>query len=95
MRKEDDFSSAKRAKDVPHLANLQAEAARAGQDVRLIGTGIAHEEKLLTVSLKGTRRLLEPLENKYRLAEFLATLEPSTDNFPEIEDPPIEPEDIF
>jgi len=28
MRKEYDFSSAKRAKDVPHLAKLQAEASR-------------------------------------------------------------------
>lgn len=28
MRKEYDFSGAKRAKDVPHLAKLQAEAAR-------------------------------------------------------------------
>ena len=28
MRKEYDFSTAKRAKDVPHLAKLQAEAAR-------------------------------------------------------------------
>ena len=28
MRKQDDFSKAKRAKDIPHLARLQAEAKR-------------------------------------------------------------------
>jgi len=31
MRKEYDFTHAKRAKDVPHLAKLQAEAAKSGK----------------------------------------------------------------
>ncbi len=45
---------------------------------------------------EGARLIVEPVETKKnRLAEFLATLEPSTEDFPEIEDSPIEPVDIF
>lgn len=36
MRKEYDFTSARRAKDVPHLAKLQAEAARGKSRITIL-----------------------------------------------------------
>lgn len=36
MRKEYDFTNAKRAKDVPHLAKLQAEAARSKTRITML-----------------------------------------------------------
>lgn len=41
------------------------------------------------------RLVLEPVRRPSRLAEVLAGLDPLDDEFPIIEDPPTEPEDIF
>ena len=39
--------------------------------------------------------ILEPVSAKNRLVELLKTLEPIQEEFPEMEDPPVEDEDIF
>ncbi|HXU29373.1 MAG TPA: AbrB/MazE/SpoVT family DNA-binding domain-containing protein [Thermoanaerobaculia bacterium] len=45
---------------------------------------------------EGDRLVVEPVPRKRnRLSEFLATLPPTGYEIPEIEDPPIEPEEIF
>ena len=43
----------------------------------------------------GKRLILEPVSAKNRLVELLKTLEPIQEEFPEMEDPPAEDEDIF
>jgi antitoxin VapB len=43
----------------------------------------------------GDRLIIEPREKKTSLLEWLATLEPLDEAFPEIPDPPTEPENIF
>lgn len=45
---------------------------------------------------EGDRLIVEPVPRKRnRLSEFLATLPPTGEILPEIEDPPVEPEDVF
>jgi antitoxin VapB len=44
---------------------------------------------------EGDTLIIEPAEKKTDLLEWLATLEPIKEEFPEIPDPPTEPEDIF
>lgn len=45
---------------------------------------------------EGDRLIVEPVPRKRnRLSEFLATLPPAGEGLPEIEDPPVEPEDVF
>ena len=43
----------------------------------------------------GKRLILEPVRAKNRLVELLKTLEPIQEEFPEMEDPPVEDVDIF
>ena len=43
----------------------------------------------------GKRLILEPVSAKNRLVELLKTLEPIQEEFTEMEDPPVEDEDIF
>jgi antitoxin VapB len=44
---------------------------------------------------QGDRLIIEPLRKENRLAELLASWEPIEDDFPEVDDPPVKPEDIF
>jgi antitoxin VapB len=44
---------------------------------------------------EGDKLIIEPAKKKTDLLEWLATLEPLDEEFPEIPDPPTEPEDIF
>ena len=44
---------------------------------------------------EGNRLILEPVGTQNRLVELLMTLEPIQEDFPEIEDPPVQDEDIF
>lgn len=43
----------------------------------------------------GHRLIVEPVKRPNTLAELLASWEPLDEEFPEIEDPPVKPEDIF
>ena len=43
----------------------------------------------------GDRLIVEPVKKPSGLAELLASWEPLDEEFPEIEDPPVKPEDIF
>jgi antitoxin VapB len=43
----------------------------------------------------GKRLILEPVNAENRLVELLKTLEPIQEEFPEMEDPPTDDEDIF
>lgn len=50
----------------------------------------------VTLHREGDRLIVEPVERKRnRLAELLATLPPLAQELPDIEDPPVEPEDVF
>jgi antitoxin VapB len=44
---------------------------------------------------EGHRLIVEPVKKPNGLAELLASWEPLEEEFPEIEDPPVQPEDIF
>lgn len=44
---------------------------------------------------EGDKIVIEPKQKKSSLLEWLAMLEPLDEQFPEIPDPPTEPEDIF
>jgi len=53
------------------------------------------EGDTVTIRKQGNRLILEPVRPKSRsLLEFLATLEPIDEEFPEIDDPPPEPVDL-
>ncbi len=43
---------------------------------------------------EGDKLIIEPAEKKTNLLEWLATLEPIEEDFPEIPDPPPEPVDL-
>lgn len=43
----------------------------------------------------GDRLIVEPVKKYNNLAELLASWEDIEEEFPEIEDPPVKPEDIF
>ena len=43
----------------------------------------------------GKRLIIEPVSAKNRLVELLKTLEPIQTKIPELEDPPVEDEEIF
>ena len=43
----------------------------------------------------GKRLIIEPVSAKNRLVELLKTLEPIQEEIPEMEDPPVEDEEIF
>jgi antitoxin VapB len=44
---------------------------------------------------EGDRLIVEPVKKRRTLLEILATLEPIDEEFPEIEDPPVQDENIF
>ena len=44
---------------------------------------------------EGDRLIVEPVRKPNGLAELLASWEPLDEEFPTIEDPPVQPEDIF
>ncbi|KAB2932588.1 MAG: antitoxin [Candidatus Contendobacter sp.] len=44
---------------------------------------------------EGDRLIVEPVKKPNGLAELLASWEPLDEEFPTIEDPPVQPEDIF
>lgn len=44
---------------------------------------------------EGDRLIVEPVQKPETLAELLAIWEPAAEEFPEIEDPPVRPQDIF
>lgn len=47
------------------------------------------------VRKEGGRLIVEPVARKRDLRELLATLEPLDEDFPEIEDSPVQDEDVF
>lgn len=50
----------------------------------------------VTVHREGTRLIVEAVARpRNRLAELLRTMTPVLEEFPEIPDPPVEPEDFF
>jgi len=44
---------------------------------------------------EGTRLIIEPVAQKNRLIALLETMQPLAEDFPEIDDPPANDEDIF
>ena len=44
---------------------------------------------------EGTRLIIEPVAQKNRLIALLETMQPLAEDFPEIDDPPAQDEDIF
>ena len=89
------------ASPVPHKPTTPANTS---QHIRLIrvqhhqAIHIPHAFELpgteAIISQEGDRLIIEPIR-KRGLAAFLDSLEPIDEDFPEIEDPPPEPEDIF
>ncbi len=68
--------------------NGRNQAVRIPREFELPGEdAIMHKE--------GDKLIIEPAEKKTDLLEWLATLEPIKEKFPEIPDPPTESEDIF
>ena len=48
-----------------------------------------------TIHREGHRLIVEPVHHPDQLLSLLATLEPLNDDFPAIDDPPPEDEDLF
>lgn len=48
-----------------------------------------------TVRKDGNRLIVEPVQRKLSLTEWLASLEPVDEDIAEIDDPPAESEDVF
>jgi len=67
--------------------NGRNQAIRIPRDFELPG-------KEAIIRKQGDRLIIEPAQGK-SLSELLASWEPLVENFPEIQDPPAEPEDIF
>lgn len=67
--------------------NGRNQAVRIPRDMELPG-----EEAV--IRKEGERLIIEPAESR-SLVEFLKTLEPLDIDFPEIDDPPPEPVDLF
>ena len=54
-----------------------------------------HDEEVI-VHREGNRLIVEPVpRHKRDLREILGTLEPLDEDFPEVEDPPVQDEDFF
>jgi antitoxin VapB len=68
--------------------NGRSQAVRIPREFELPG-------KEATIRKEGEKLIIEPRQTKSSLLEWLATLEPLKDEFPEIPDPPTEPEDVF
>lgn len=49
----------------------------------------------VTIHREDRRLIIEPVDRKPSLAEVLSRLAPLEEEFPNIEDPPVEPEDIL
>ncbi len=54
---------------------------------------LAAEE--VTIFREGLRLIIEPVERTPSLSEVLSRLEPLEEDFPEIADPPSQPEDLL
>jgi antitoxin VapB len=68
--------------------NGRNQAVRIPREFELPGNEvIIHKE--------GDRLIVEPVKKPNGLAELLASWEPLDEEFPEIEDPPVQPENIF
>ncbi len=67
--------------------NGRNQAIRIPRDFELPG-------KEAIIRKQGDRLIIEPAHGK-SLSELLASWEPLVENFPEIQDPPAKPEDIF
>ena len=67
--------------------NGRSQAVRIPKEFELPG-------KEATIRREGNRLVIEPVERKSNLLEVLATLQPSPDFFPDIDDPFPEPVDI-
>ena len=49
----------------------------------------------VTIHREDRRLIIEPVDRKPSLSEVLARLSPLEEDFPHIEDPPVEPEEIL
>ena len=49
----------------------------------------------VTICREGLRLIIEPVERTPSLSEVLSRLEPLEEDFPEIADPPSQPEDLL
>lgn len=68
--------------------NGRNQALRIPRDFELPGEEVV-------IHKDGDRLIVEPVQRPGTLAELLASWEPLEEEFPEIEDPPVKPEDIF
>ena len=68
--------------------NGRNQAVRIPREFELPG----HE---VVIRKEGDRLIVEPVRKSGGLAELLASWEPLEEEFPTIEDPPVQPEDIF
>ena len=79
--------------------SVPARHARLFRDGRNQAVRIPREFELaadeVVIYQEDRRLVIEPVERRPSLAAVLATLEPLDEDFPEIDDPPTEPEDIF
>ena len=76
------------AKEVRLFRNNRSQAVRIPVEVELPG------DRAL-ISREGGRIIIEPVRQSTGLLALLATWEPLDEEFPAIEDMPVEPEDIF
>jgi len=76
------------AKEVRLFRNNRSQAVRIPVEFELPG------DRAL-ISREGDRIIIEPVRQSTGLLALLATWEPLDDEFPAIEDMPVEPEDIF
>ena len=76
------------ARHVRLFRNGRNQAVRIPRDFELEGNEAI-------IRKDGNRLILEPVSAKNRLIDLLKTLEPIHEEFPEMEDPPAEEENIF
>ncbi|MGA0565645.1 antitoxin [Ancylobacter sp. VNQ12] len=76
------------AKEVRLFRNNRSQAVRIPVEFELPG------DRAL-ISREGDRIIIEPVRQSTGLLALLATWEPLDEEFPAIEDMPVEPEDIF
>lgn len=70
---------------------------RNGHDQALrIPRSLEFQDEEVIVHREGNRLIVEPVSRDKRdLREILSTLKPLDEDFPEVEDPPVQDEDIF
>jgi antitoxin VapB len=76
------------AKEVRLFRNNRSQAVRIPVEFELPGDRVL-------ISREGDRIIIEPVRQSTGLLALLATWEPLDEDFPAIEDMPVEPEDIF